>query len=414
MIEIKNKKDCCGCEACVQACAKQCISFQQDSQGFFYPVVDKDNCVNCGLCDKVCPIINVENYHLPQTTPVYAAYNINDEQRKTSSSGGIFELLANNIISKKGVVFGALFDEEWNVVHGYAEDAGHIEALKRSKYVQSRIGESFKLTKKFLHEGRMVMFVGTPCQISGLKHYLRKEYENLITVDVVCHGVPSPSIWKKYLSEIRREIRLSHNLESENNVSITNISFRDKIESWRRFHFSFTYQLKINGIDAIDPDSIFETKSQYIWENDYMLSFLKDYANRPSCFDCKFRDGKCRSDLTLADFWGIQRLSNNEDLIGEKGTSLVMVHTSKGREIFENIDCYKELFDFRKSFVGNPAVFKSWPKPISHGYFFRSCIRHNIRTSYNKANTIQIKYQNIVKPINRIINKIKRVWQRLV
>ena len=124
MIEIKNKKDCCGCEACVQACAKKCISFQQDSQGFFYPVVDKDNCVNCGLCDKVCPIINVENYHLPQTTPVYAAYNNNDEQRKTSSSGGIFELLANNIFSKKGVVFGALFDEEWNVVHGYAEDAG--------------------------------------------------------------------------------------------------------------------------------------------------------------------------------------------------------------------------------------------------------------------------------------------------
>lgn len=414
MIEIKNKKDCCGCEACVQACAKQCISFQQDSQGFFYPVVDKDNCVNCGLCDKVCPIINVKNYHLPQTTPVYAAYNNNDEQRKTSSSGGIFELLAKNIINKKGVVFGAFFDEEWNVVHGYAEDAEHLEALKRSKYVQSRIGESFKLTKKFLHEGRMVLFVGTPCQISGLKHYLRKEYDNLITVDVVCHGVPSPSIWKKYLSEIRREIRLSYNLESENNVSITNISFRDKIESWRRFHFSFTYQLKKNGIDAIGPDSIFETKSQYIWENDYMQSFLKDYANRPSCFDCKFRDGKCRSDLTLADFWGIQRLSKNEDLIGEKGTSLVMVHTSKGREIFENIDCYKELFDFSKSFVGNPAVFKSWPKPISHDYFFRSCKRHNIRTSYNKANSIQTKYQNIVKPINRIINKIKRVWQRLV
>lgn len=414
MIEIKNKKDCCGCESCVQVCPKQCISFVQDSQGFFYPSIDKENCVNCGLCEKACPIINVKDYHLPKTTPVYAAYNKDDIQRKTSSSGGIFELLANDVIGKKGVVFGAVFDKDWNVVHGYAEHPEQIEPLKRSKYVQSRIGLNFKIAKRFLKEGRIVLFVGTPCQIAGLKHYLRKDYDNLITVDVVCHGVPSPSIWQKYLKEKKHELSQSHNLNSEKCVSFTNISFRDKIESWRRFHFSFTYELKKNGIDAIDPDSIFETKSQYIWENDYMLSFLNDYANRPSCFDCKFRDGRCHSDLTLADFWGIQRLSDNENLIGEKGTSLVMVHTNKGSNLFESIDCYYERFDFEKSFVGNPAVFKSWPKPISHGYFFSSCKNNDIKTSYVKANTIQTKYLIIAKPMVRIINKIKRIWQKLV
>lgn len=236
MIKIKNKRDCCGCEACVQACPKHCIDFVSDSQGFGYPRVNENMCVNCGVCNKVCPILNVDEYSLPKTTPAYATYNKSDEQRKTSSSGGIFTLLASNVIGKEGVVFGATFDNDWNVVHNYADKVELIEPLKRSKYVQSRIGESYKQVKAFLAKGKQVMFVGTPCQIAGLKHYLRKDYDNLLTVDVVCHGVPSPMIWQKYLMEKKVEIASKHHVASLKDVEFTSVSFRDKVKSWRRFH----------------------------------------------------------------------------------------------------------------------------------------------------------------------------------
>lgn len=409
MIKISDKKNCCGCEACVQVCPKQCIDFKQDAQGFFYPSVNEDKCVNCGLCNKVCPILNVEDCSLPPSTPVYAAYNKDDEQRKTGSSGGIFELLALETIRNNGIVFGAVFDESWNVVHSHAETGEQIEALKRSKYVQSRIGTNYKYVKSFLIQGKLVLFVGTPCQIAGLKHYLRKDYENLITVDVVCHGVPSPMIWQKYLAEKKKEIAHKYKT-NEKDVSFNSVSFRDKVKSWRRFHLTLTYRVRKDGIDAIAPDSIVETASQYVWENDYMLSFLHDYANRPSCFDCKFRNGKCRSDLTLADFWGIENLTDEKELKADKGTSLVMVHTNKGQTLFETVSCYKKQFALKCSTKANPAVFRNWPKPISHDLFFRKCENKSIRYALEKAHKIRVCFEPVVK----IKNKIKKItkWQK--
>lgn len=413
MIKISDKKNCCGCEACVQACPRQCIGFKQDAQGFFYPSVNEDKCVNCGLCNKVCPILNVEDYSLPPSTPVYAAYNKDDEQRKTGSSGGIFELLALETIRNNGIVFGAVFDEGWNVVHSYAETEEQIEALKRSKYVQSRIGTNYKLVKSFLIQGKHVLFVGTPCQIAGLKHYLRKDYENLITVDVVCHGVPSQMIWQKYLAEKKKEIAHKYNA-NEDDVLFNSISFRDKVKSWRRFHLSLTYRVRKDGIDAIAPDSIVGTASQYVWENDYMLSFLHDYANRPSCFDCKFRNGKCRSDLTLADFWGIEKLTDIQELKADKGTSLVLVHSDKGLQLLKRLPCFIRQFPFEGSFRGNPALFYNWPKPISHGLFFRECKTHNVGLAFVNAHKIQTACDPILKFKNKITRKIKKLWQKLV
>lgn len=414
MIKIKNKKECCGCEACVQACPKHCIDFIPDSQGFLYPRVNESLCVNCGLCNKVCPIINVEDYALPTSTPVLAAYNKDAEQRKTSSSGGIFTLLASDVIGRCGVVFGAAFDKKWNVVHSYAEKISQIEPLKRSKYVQSRIGNSYKDVKAFLTNGKQVLFVGTPCQIAGLKRYLRKDYNNLVTVDVVCHGVPSPMIWQKYLKEKKSEIVSFHQGVREDDVEFTSISFRDKVKSWRRYQLSFTYKVRKAGIDGIGTDSIGETSSQLVWENDYMLSFLHDYANRPSCFDCKFRNGRCRSDITLADFWGIENLTEDKDLKEDKGTSLIMVHSSKGKEIIDRLPCYVKQFAFEGSFRGNPAVFKNWPKPISHGLFFKECRTHSIRYSFEKAHKVQETYEPFLKFKNRVTRKLVKLWQKLV
>ena len=203
MISIKDKKKCCGCSACVQRCPKQCINFREDNEGFRYPYIDTDKCINCGLCEKVCPIINQYNEKVP--TKVYAAINTNEKIRMQSSSGGIFTYIATKVIEEKGVVFGARFDKNWEVKHDFTENIEGLSAFRGSKYMQSRIEDNYLKVEKFLKDGRKVLFSGTPCQIAGLKRYLKKNYENLLTIDIICHGVPSPKIWRLYLNEIYKK-----------------------------------------------------------------------------------------------------------------------------------------------------------------------------------------------------------------
>jgi len=200
MIQIKDKSVCCGCSACVQICPKQCISLKEDKEGFLYPTVNHAFCVECGKCEKVCPELHPFEVHEP--LKVYAAKHQDDAVRKVSSSGGIFTLLADMVIDEGGVVFGACFDSDWSVVHDFTETHEGLQAFRGSKYLQSRIGNTYRQAEVFLKAGRKVLFTGTPCQIAGLKKYLHKDYENLLAVDFVCHGVPSPLVWKKYLEEI--------------------------------------------------------------------------------------------------------------------------------------------------------------------------------------------------------------------
>ena len=199
MINIEDKKQCCGCSACVQRCPKQCIVMKEDEEGFLYPVADKDVCIDCNLCEQVCPVLRQREEREP--LDVYAAFNKNEEVRMQSSSGGVFTALAESIIKEGGVVFGARFNEDWEVVHDYVETVEGLSAFRGSKYVQSRIGCTFSQAEQFLKQGRKVLFSGTPCQIAGLKLFLRKEYENLLSVDFICHGVPSPGVWRQYLNE---------------------------------------------------------------------------------------------------------------------------------------------------------------------------------------------------------------------
>ena len=230
MITINNKHNCCGCSACVQACPKQCISFEEDEQGFRYPLVDKAICVDCGMCEKVCPVLNAGEPRQPLA--VYAAINPNEEIRKESSSGGIFTALAESVLDEGGVVFGARFNDQWEVVHAYTESKEGLAPFRGSKYVQSRVGETYRQTKVFLQQGRKVMYTGTPCQIAGLKRYLGKEYDQLLTVDVVCHGVPSPMVWRDYLRDIT----------SDNLPQIASINFRDKSTGWKNFRLKIYKQ----------------------------------------------------------------------------------------------------------------------------------------------------------------------------
>lgn len=200
MIHITDKKNCCGCSACVQRCPKQCIRLEEDTEGFLYPKVDEETCIKCGLCEKVCPILNQAD-KLP-VQEVLAVKNPDDEERMNSSSGGVFLPLAREVINQGGVVFGAVYDESWEVRHVYAEKIEDVYPMMGSKYLQSKIENSFKDAERFLKQGREVLFVGSPCQIAGLRTYLRnKQYPNLLAVDFLCHGVPSPGVWRRYLAE---------------------------------------------------------------------------------------------------------------------------------------------------------------------------------------------------------------------
>lgn len=200
MIQISDKKNCCGCSACVQRCPKQCIRLEEDMEGFLYPQVDEETCIKCGLCEKVCPILNQAD-KVP-ALEVLAVKNPNEEERMNSSSGGVFLPLAREVVNMGGVVFGAVYDDSWEVHHVYAEKIDNVYPMMGSKYLQSRIETSYRDAERFLKQGREVMFVGSPCQIAGLRTFLRnKEYPNLLAVDFLCHGVPSPGVWRRYLAE---------------------------------------------------------------------------------------------------------------------------------------------------------------------------------------------------------------------
>lgn len=331
MITISEKKQCCGCNACVQKCPQHCISMNEDEEGFLYPKVDTAICIDCGLCNKVCPVINQIEPKRP--LQVLAAKNNNDKQRLHSSSGGLFILLAKKIINAGGVVYGARFDSNWEVVHSYTEDFSGIWSLMQSKYLQSRIGNSFIEVEHFLKQGRKVLFVGTSCQVSALRLFLRKDYDNLLLVDLICHGVPSPAVWRKYLNETVQSV-----------ASIKSINFREKQLggfTWEKYGFRIIGEI----ISEVSPAS----------ENPYMIAFLNELISRPSCFFCPAKDGKSRSDLTIADFWGIDNVLPKFN--DHKGTGMLIVHTDKGKQAIIDIDAeihncsYDVIRKYNKSYV---------------------------------------------------------------
>ncbi len=310
MIEGLNKTDCTGCHACFCVCPVDAINMDTDEKGFLYPLVNKDICINCGLCQKNCPVINqIKTSNEPVA---YAVYNNDEKTRVNSSSGGVFSLLAEKIIDCGGVVYGAVFDENFNVFHQRTDKKSGIEFMRTSKYVQSKIGNTYRLAKKDLDENRTVLFTGTPCQINGLLSFLdNKPYKNLYTQDIICHGVPSSKVWQKYLDYRRKKDK----------KTITSINFRAKAPSWKGYNINIKYD---NG------EYMCMRRKDY-----YMLPFIYNFILRDSCYDCKFRTMKRASDLTLADFWGVDK--EIPELFDDKGTSFVLVNSKKGQELFDGI-----------------------------------------------------------------------------
>ena len=333
MEQIIEKNKCCGCHACMNICLKHAISMYEDEKGFKYPKIDQDKCINCGMCKKVCPIINCKE--IEKDIKAYACYNINNDERLNSSSGGIFILLAKEIIKRKGIVFGASFDKDFNVNHSYADNEKDLNKFMGSKYTQSTIGETYKQVKDFLENDRYVLFTGTPCQVEGLKSYLRKDYDKLYTQDIICHGVPSPKVWQKYLDFLKKQ-------EKE---KIRNIQFRNKDHGWSLF------RTKI----------MFYTRTYSVCHNDdyYMKVFLNNLCLRDSCYNCSFKKKYRISDITLADYWGIDNI--HPEMNDDRGTSLLIINSEKGKELFElikgNLKYVKTNVD--EAIKYNPAMVKS-------------------------------------------------------
>ena len=335
MMYITEKSSCCGCSACAQSCPKQCIGMTEDEEGFLYPVVDASVCIDCKLCEKVCPFLNSNDVILPKSVEV--AINQDNEMRLESSSGGIFSLLAEHVINKGGVVFGARFDDEWDVIHDYTECIEGLSAFRGSKYVQSEIRNSFQEAKRFLDDGRSVLFSGTPCQINALKRFLKKDYKNLYCVDVVCHGVPSPLAWKDYLSHI-----------NPNDEEILSVKMRDKSRGWSK------YSYKIVSKQGALYDN-------FAANSEYLRMYINGFIVRPSCFDCPVKGGKSHSDITLADAWGIKEVYPEMD--DDQGASVVCIYTDAGMSLYNAVSKVSRPFPEEVLYKANPSYYKNAISP---------------------------------------------------
>lgn len=395
MIKIEDKTKCCGCNACASRCPKQCITLQEDAEGFRYPVIDMALCIDCGVCERVCPVIHPGEERTP--LQAFAAVNPNETIRMQSSSGGVFTILAEQIIAEGGVVFGAAFDDNWEVHHTYTETKEGLEVFRGSKYLQSRIETAYQDAERFLKNGRKVLFSGTPCQVAGLKRYLRKGYDNLLAVDFICHGVPSPKVWRKYLEENFSAQRADAGKNSVLSSSInkvpviTGIAFRDKtLTGWKKYSFV------VRGKSASKADKNTVLLSDICSDNIYLLAFLNDLSLRPSCYACPSKKGLSGSDLTLADFWGIEHLLPHLD--DDKGVSLLLVNSEKGVQIANNLIPTVYQVDFNMILPYNSAWADSVCPHRKRLFFFKRldknrCIHSLIKESLHPTFLQKVKYK---------------------
>ncbi len=349
MINLQNKTDCCGCTACANICPKNCITMTPDAEGFLYPEVNKDLCINCGLCEKVCPVIKLPEVGAGERKS-YAIRSKNNDVLRNSTSGGFFTPIANFVLNKGGVICAATYNDDWMVVHKFLTEKGEkaISKYRGSKYVQSYLGDCFSRIKEHLNKGRLVCFIGTTCQVNGLKKYIGDD-KNLITVDLVCHGTPSPKLWEKYINYQQEKY----------NSQIISVSFRNKTYGYH----SGTMKIEFaNG-------KIYYGSARV----DYMLkSFFREISSRPICYQCPFKQVERCSDLTIYDCWHFSDLVEGvkDD---DKGYTNVIVQSEKGAEILKALSDKVEIYqvDTQRAIeldgvmVTKPAV----PHPKRKAYY---------------------------------------------
>ena len=333
---------CTGCTACASGCPRDAITMERDREGFAYPTVDLDKCVHCGRCTAVCPLLHERE---PKPLPaVFAAWNRDESIRKDSTSGGAFTALADYVLEGGGVVFGAAFDGKQHLRHVACFRKEDLWRLRGAKYVQSDLGDTFRAVREAL-KTRLVLFSGTPCQVDGLYRYLGGRPENLITCDLVCHGVPSPGVWED----------MARSIEQRKRKGLQAVRFRNKVTGWKDSHFTTVYD---DG--TVDTAPLFRTE--------YGRAFGRALFLRPSCYRCAYTNMNRPGDFTLGDFWGLRDDELPEQQ--EKGINLLMVNTPHGSHIFDQLPLARQAFPPERAIAGNPRLASPIAQPADRAAFF--------------------------------------------
>lgn len=347
MLPAKNL--CSGCGACAAACPKKCIKMTADNEGFRYPIIEQAHCVSCKVCEQACPVTSPPR--LSKETLAVAAQNQNETIRMESSSGGVFSALAEYVLAKGGLVCAAIYDENQIVSHIIIDKPDRIGAMRSAKYAQSKSENCFSRIKKGLQENMYVLFAGTPCQTAGLSQYLGKKYKTLILVDMICHGVPSPKVWEKYLRERQTSDAPQSGFQS--------INLRNKETGWSRYSYSVKIQYQ-NGVKYQRPQG----------QDWFMRGFVQNLYLRPSCSQCSFKGIERCSDLTLGDCWGIWDIAPEFD--DNRGTSLLLIHSETGKQAWDNISSEFRTYSLSidQAVAQNPsAIYCSIPHPKRESFF---------------------------------------------
>lgn len=323
-MELCLKENCTGCLACYNACNNKALKVKQDEEGFTYPYIDAEHCTNCGLCSQVCPELSSNERERMDPIEVYAAWNKDYEVVRKSSSGGFFTVVAKWFLSNSGSVYGAAFEADFNVNHIRVTDEAGLQLLVGSKYVQSNVGITFKQVKSDLKKGKWVLYCGTPCQITGLNNYLgnKCDRQKLFTIDLVCHGVPTPTMFHEYKKYLEKQYK----------SKIISYSFRDKKWSWAHYN----------------TKAVFENGKVYYgkWEEDvFMRGFLREYYLRPSCHHCRYSNTKRPGDFSIADFWCYSN-PRGEERNRDRGVNAILVNTQKAKSFYMEIAA--DLYSYQK------------------------------------------------------------------
>ena len=384
MIEINDKVNCSGCTACYAVCPQSAIEMKLDEEGFKYPWVDKNRCVECGLCNSVCPILNKRKIG-EENTSGYIVQNKNDSIRLKSTSGAAINAIAEYVISCGGVVFGCEFSDDRVCRHTMATDISDLGKFQGSKYVQSELGDCFKSIKEQLDADKKVLFIGMPCQVAGLESYIKRNKENLYLMDLACHGVPSPGVWKRYLKE-----QFGSN-------KVISMQFRNKTRGINDVTLDYTLT---NG-------SVFR---EHYKESSYIQGFINNYYVRPSCFECKFKGIDRCSDITIGDFWSLKEF--HPEMLNQYGVSSVIIHSKKGERWFK--DCLDQLIycvaKTEEIAIWNESLINTIDKDHYRNQFYEMWNNKKIEEIVYELNQSKIKTRN---KQNKAIACIKRIVRRI-
>lgn len=381
-ISVLPKEKCCGCHSCYNICPQNAISMIKDSEGFLYPIISKESCINCGKCVRCCP--GIKSPDMNQLDKSYGCYAKNKEELMTSSSGGFFGVLARRILKENGVISGAAFDDSVKVSHIVTDNVIDLNKIKKTKYVQSVIGQVYLQVEKTLKTGREVLFSGTPCQVAGLKLYLGRDYDNLICIDLICHGVPSPEVFARYL------------LEKGGDHEVIAMSFRNKhLKSGNK---TLDYLLD-NG----------EKISELYEESPFVKGFIQNLYVRPSCFQCNYKGVKRCSDITIGDFWSIDEF--HPGFSNDKGTSAIILHSEKGVQAFEKIKDELEYIEATSYEIKywNPSLVKSVVENPKRAEFFE---KWNDKTITETVSELQFNDQKRIKLGKRLARAFKKIYRK--